>query len=96
MANFEKAIKTLEFDRVLEQLAAAAQTEGAKEKAMRIMPQTSLPRIRKLQLNGYPRCHIQILHLLGFEDLQHNNVGIGHRAVIDQIVLTHQRMAFVC
>ncbi len=50
MANFEKAIKTLEFDRVLEQLAAAAQTEGAKEKAMRIMPQTSLPRIRKLQL----------------------------------------------
>ncbi len=50
MANFEKAIKTLEFDRVLEQLAAAAQTDGAKEKAMRIMPQTSLVRIRKLQL----------------------------------------------
>ena len=50
MANFEKAIKTLEFDRVLEQLAAAAQTEGAKDKAMRIMPQTSLPRIRKLQM----------------------------------------------
>ena len=50
MATFEKAITTLEFDRVLEQLAAAAQTEGAKEKAMRIMPQTSLVRIRKLQL----------------------------------------------
>ena len=50
MATFEKAIITLEFDRVLEQLAAAAQTEGAKEKAMRIMPQTSLVRIRKLQL----------------------------------------------
>ncbi|MBR5221040.1 MAG: endonuclease MutS2, partial [Clostridia bacterium] len=49
MANFEKAIRTLEFDRVLEQLAAAAQTDGAKEKAMRIMPQTSLVRIRKLQ-----------------------------------------------
>ena len=42
MATFEKAIRTLEFDRVLEQLAAAAQTEGAKEKAMRVMPQTSL------------------------------------------------------
>ena len=50
MANFEKAIKTLEFDRVLEQLAAAAQTDGAKEKAMRVMPQTSLVRIRKLQM----------------------------------------------
>ena len=49
MANFEKAIKTLEFDRVLEQLAAAAQTDGAREKAMRVMPQTSLVRIRKLQ-----------------------------------------------
>ena len=50
MATFEKAIRTLEFDRVLEQLAAAAQTEGAKEKAMRVMPQTSLLRIRKLQM----------------------------------------------
>ncbi|MBR5870910.1 MAG: endonuclease MutS2 [Clostridia bacterium] len=49
MANFEKAIRTLEFDRVLEQLAAAAQTDGAREKAMRVMPQTSLSRIRKLQ-----------------------------------------------
>ncbi|MBO5648679.1 MAG: endonuclease MutS2 [Clostridia bacterium] len=49
MATFEKAIGTLEFDRVLEQLAAAAQTEGAKERAMRVIPQTSLSRIRRLQ-----------------------------------------------
>lgn len=49
MADFEKACKTLEFDKVLELLAEAAQTEGAKEKAYRVAPQTSLTRIRKLQ-----------------------------------------------
>ncbi|MBQ8578003.1 MAG: endonuclease MutS2 [Clostridia bacterium] len=49
MSHLDKAIKTLEFDKVLEMLAAAAQTEGAKEKAMRVLPQTSLSRIRKLQ-----------------------------------------------
>ena len=58
MANFEKAIKTLEFDRVLEQLAAAAQTDGAKEKAMRVMPQTSLVRIRKLQMQCLGRASV--------------------------------------
>ena len=48
MANFDKALKTLEFDKVLMQLAEAAQTEGAKERAMRVKPQTSLSRIQRL------------------------------------------------
>jgi len=48
MATFEQAIKTLEFDKVLQQLAAAAQTDGAREKALRITPQTALHRIEKL------------------------------------------------
>ncbi|MCQ2431703.1 MAG: endonuclease MutS2, partial [Clostridia bacterium] len=48
MANFDRACKTLEFDKVLERLAEAAQTEGAKEKARKVKPQTSLPRIKKL------------------------------------------------
>ncbi len=50
MANqFEKAIRTLEFEKVLERLADAAQTEGARERAMRVRPQTSLSRIRRFQ-----------------------------------------------
>lgn len=44
-----KACRTLEFDKVLECLSEAAQTDGAKEKALRVIPQTSLSRIRKLQ-----------------------------------------------
>ena len=48
MADFEKACKTLEFDKVLDRLAEAAQTDGAREKARNIRPQTSLPRIRRL------------------------------------------------
>ncbi len=48
MANFDKACKTLEFDRVLERLAEAAQTDGAKEKARKVKPQISLHRVEKL------------------------------------------------
>ncbi|MBP3918445.1 MAG: endonuclease MutS2 [Clostridia bacterium] len=49
MSHLDKAIRTLEFDKVLEQLAAVAQTEGAKERALHVLPQTSLPRIRRFQ-----------------------------------------------
>ncbi len=58
MSHLDKAIKTLEFDRILERLAAAAQTDGAKEKAMRVLPQTSIPRIRKLLTQTTDACRL--------------------------------------
>ena len=51
--------------------------------------------VGKLKLNGDTGSNICIANLFGFHDLEHNNMRIGHGAVVDQIVLTHQRVTFV-
>ena len=45
--------------------------------------------------DGDTGSNICIANLFGFHDLEHNNMRIGHGAVVDQIVLTHQRVTFV-
>ena len=52
-------------------------------------------RIRQLELHGDPRRHVEIFDLLRVEDLHHDDVLVGHAAVIEQVVLAAQRMAFV-
>lgn len=50
MANFDKAIKTLEFDKIQNMLADCAATDGAREEAIRLMPERDGERIKKLLL----------------------------------------------
>lgn len=47
--NFERACKTLEFEKVLSILASFAATEGAKEKIMTLRPSLSIEKIRDRQ-----------------------------------------------
>lgn len=47
--DFERACKTLEFDKVLSILATFAATEGAKEKIMLLRPSVSIEKIRDWQ-----------------------------------------------
>ncbi len=47
MKNFDKASKTLEFDKILSLLSECALTEGAKKKALAVMPETDINRIRR-------------------------------------------------
>lgn len=47
--NFERACKTLEFEKVLSILASFAATEGAKEKIMTLRPSVSIEKIRDRQ-----------------------------------------------
>lgn len=49
MARFNKAIKTLEFDKVAELLAVYARTEGAKVLARTLSPETDEVRVKALQ-----------------------------------------------
>ena len=49
MKNFEKASKTLEFDKILTMLADCASTEGAKRKALALCPETDRERIERKQ-----------------------------------------------
>ena len=49
MINFEKAIKVLEFDKILEMLAECASLEGAREKILKTVPETDAFLIKKLQ-----------------------------------------------
>ncbi len=51
MSGFEKSISTLEFDKIRELLAALAITDGAKELAMNLVPETRPDRIRTLLKN---------------------------------------------
>ena len=48
-----------------------------------------------LKLYGYTLCNRQTLVITRFEDLHHNDVRVTHRAVIDDIFLTHQRVTLV-
>ncbi|MBQ4137334.1 MAG: endonuclease MutS2 [Clostridia bacterium] len=48
MSGFDRSILTLEFDKVREMLCACAMTEGAKELARTLEPETRIDRIRKL------------------------------------------------
>lgn len=48
MSGFDRSILTLEFDKVREMLCACAMTEGAKEMARALVPETRTDRIRKL------------------------------------------------
>ena len=52
-------------------------------------------RVGELELHGDPRRHVEVLDLLRVEDLHHNDVLVGHAAVIEQVVFPAQRMAFV-
>ena len=47
--DFERACKTLEFDKVLSILSSFAATEGAKEKIMLLRPSVSIEKIRDWQ-----------------------------------------------
>lgn len=49
MKNFDKASKTLEFDKILEQLSECAQTASAKKKALTVVPETDRARILQKQ-----------------------------------------------
>ncbi|MBQ9941117.1 MAG: endonuclease MutS2 [Clostridia bacterium] len=49
MLNFEKAVKTLEFDKVLDMLCECASLEGAREKIRRTIPKTELSEVIRLQ-----------------------------------------------
>ena len=48
MADYEKALQTLEFNKIREMLAACAATDGAKEQAMRLTPTDDPVRVEKL------------------------------------------------
>ncbi len=45
--NYEKAIYTLEFDKIQDMLAAVAQTDGAKAEALRLMPDSDAYQIKR-------------------------------------------------
>ncbi len=49
MSDFKKAIKTLEFNKIRELLAECAATEGAKETALSLMPESDTIRIKRKQ-----------------------------------------------
>ena len=49
MTNYEKALTTLEFDKIAQMLADCALTEGAKAKAKALVPDHDAERIRKQQ-----------------------------------------------
>ena len=49
MSDFKKAVKTLEFSKIRELLAECAATEGAKETALRLTPESDAVRIKRMQ-----------------------------------------------
>lgn len=49
MNNFEKAITTLEFDKIREMLAACSPNEGSREMAKKLCPSSSPDIVRKMQ-----------------------------------------------
>ena len=49
LTMFSKSLKTLEFDKIRVLLADCAATEGAKEEAMLLTPETEIIRIKRLQ-----------------------------------------------
>lgn len=49
MTNFNKAIKTLEFDKVAEMLAECARTDGSKALARALTPETDAVRVERMQ-----------------------------------------------
>lgn len=50
MADFERAVKTLEFDKIREMLASCAMTDGAKRAAEELIPSDAAATVRALQL----------------------------------------------
>ncbi len=49
MLNTEKAIKTLEFDKILEMLSSIAPTIGAKKRALNLLPSSSIDVVKRRQ-----------------------------------------------
>ena len=49
MLNIEKAIKTLEFDKILETLASLAPTIGAKKRALSLLPSSNIETVKRRQ-----------------------------------------------
>ena len=51
--------------------------------------------ISELELHGNPGGNIHIAHFFGFQNLEHHNMTVSHRTVVNDIVLSHQRTAFI-
>ena len=49
MKNFKRALKTLEYDKILQMLADRAPTEGAREMALALTPENDPDRIIRMQ-----------------------------------------------
>ena len=49
MLNIKKAIKTLEFDKILEMLSSVAQTIGAKKRALSLLPSSNIETVKRRQ-----------------------------------------------
>ena len=49
MKNYERALKTLEYDKILAMLAERAPTDGAKEMALALRPENDPDRIVRMQ-----------------------------------------------
>ena len=49
MLNLEKSIRILEFDKILNMLSALAMTEGAKKRAITLLPSSNLDTVKKRQ-----------------------------------------------
>ncbi len=49
MSHFKKALKTLEFNKIADMLAACAPTEGAKRLAFELSPENDIVRVKRLQ-----------------------------------------------
>ena len=51
--------------------------------------------VGELELNGHPGGHVQVVHLFGLHHLEHDDVFVGHAAVVDQVVLAAQGVTLV-
>ncbi len=58
MPDFEKARTVLEYDKILDMLADAAQTEGAKQRVRALSPQVTLSRVHSLQAQTTEAKHL--------------------------------------
>ena len=61
MADFEKALKTLEFDKIREMLASCALTDGARAAALALCPSDDPVTVRAMQLQTTDACRLDAL-----------------------------------
>ena len=51
--------------------------------------------VSQLELDGHLICHLQAVDGLGRQDLEHDNIFLGHSAVVNQVVFPTQGMPFI-